>query len=360
VLLLCACRLNFDERASGDGGIDGDAPVLADASVDVAPGCFGVAPLAICPPGTPSGNRSLVPSLNTDTDCDFVEAQMTGPPMCVVAADRIAINVGVTVVVSGSRPLVLLAGTSLQIAGTLDVASHHAGPRGPGTNGMCASPGGGASATSGGGGGGAGGMGTRGGNGGAGTTGFAMGGGGSPVRTPSFLDAGCRGGPGGDGGAGEDGGVAGEGGGAVYLLAPMLQLDGVINASGGGGGGGDPNAGGGGGGSGGMIVIHASTLVATPTSTLLANGGGGGGGADATTPGLPGGEGAAAMALTPPPGGAGGGFAGSAGGAGGAGTSAGGNAGFGARAAGGGGGGVGIIRILAGGPFAGVASPPVQ
>jgi len=52
------------------------------------------------------------------------------PDVCLIEADTIAVSANVRV--TGTRPLVLVATTSIDIAATLDVASHGLSQPGPG------------------------------------------------------------------------------------------------------------------------------------------------------------------------------------------------------------------------------------
>ena len=88
-----------------------------------------------------------------------------------------------------------------------------------------------------------------------------------------LVRGGCAGQSGGAHPAGK--GLGGPGGGAVYLIAPLIQVTGTINASGAGGGGGVGGryTGGGGGGAGGLIAFDTTNLVAS-TAFIVAHGGG--------------------------------------------------------------------------------------
>ncbi len=282
----------------------------------------------------------------------------TAAEVCVVAATRIEIAAGITLRATGPRPLLLLATTgTIQILGTLDVASHIGGTTGAGFDpDPVKCPRGTAPTDSTSGGGGYGGtFGGAGGNGGRsvnrGLAGVAV----TTLTVPTTLRAGC----GGANGARTGFGAGGAGGGAVELNSASIQIVGVIDASGAGGGGGTTNdAGGGGGGSGGMIVFLTAQLQFGPATQVFAQGGGGGGGA--------GGSGAATSGMDPTTASvaapAGDGFHGAGGtfGAGGVG----GTTGVGAIAqdgdligGGGGGGGAGVIKTLDL-PSSGAVVPP--
>ncbi len=319
--------------------------------------CFGTGNFRVCLPTAPNGNKNLSGTFNTDGgSCEA--AQPVGwtanqPAACFVVANTITVtNAGLNV--TGSRPLVLVAATSINVIGVLDASGNGAvdGPAGPSSLCNNPSPVAESSATGGGGGAGASFM-TKGGNGGDGNN-SANDADGSNAQTadtvdPAILRGGCRGGDGGTG-PGEAGGGGGAGG-AVYLVAPSITIGGTIDVSGSGGRGAAPaGGGGGGGGAGGMIFLDASTTL-TFSGTLMSNGGGGGQGADLDTTGQSGGDPTAALTAAP------GGNAGNAGGAGGNGFRTGaaataGTDGAAIKGAGGGGGGGGFIKStksLAGG-----------
>jgi hypothetical protein len=259
----------------------------------------------------------------------------------------------------GSRPLILVAVSTITVAATLDVASHRvsgqhgAGSPSPECTFGTLPPGGN-------GGGGAGGsFGGRGGDGGGAT---ARGIAGTPT-VPTEIRGGCPGQRG-----ASLGGVSvsqfGAGGGAIYLIAnESITITGTINASGAGASatgfsGGGTGLGGGGGGSGGMIGLDAAILDIS--GRVFANGGGGAGGT-----GGGGGNGGSfgqdpSAPLVAAPGGIANNNAGP-GGAGAASTTLDGQVGFNGAGGGhgGGGGGAGVIRVF--GTMTGVnnsISPP--
>jgi hypothetical protein len=264
--------------------------------------------------------------------------------ICAIVAGTITIEAGHTLSATGSRSLALFADT-INIQGTVDVASHAVGLRGPRSNTAGCNPGTPPSDN------------TFGGNGGNFGTEGGLGGNepdnaeGSTIGT-NLLRGGCDGLPG--RGISLAGKTAGASGGAVWIASDMGELtlgdSAVINASGAGGLGGDLAHGGSGGGSGGLIVLQSTAIAISPTSNaqIFANGGGGGGGGSTSQPGTDGGDPADASSG----GAAGGGGAGSgAGGTGGQGyhdtgtLNAAGDPGQSATT-GGGGGGAGIIRIV--------------
>jgi len=276
----------------------GTNDAAVDASIDVPPPpppdaqqCFGSI-LSIC--FNSGGDVPTTPTVLTgdiSTDDPLVCNQHTrqSTAYCVVTGMGITIAAGTTIRAYGSRPLVLLSTTTVDLAGTLDASSTSiataAHPTGPGVfpNPACAVGTVSADGNSGGFGG------SFGGKGGNGymldsavlpTAGLA-------IAFPP-LRAGCPGGAGSTTTSNTTAGAGGNGGGAVAIIASSIALSGTINASGAGGlGGPAEKAGGGGGGSGGMIVLDASTItVSGATYALYANGGGGGQGGASSSGGL--------------------------------------------------------------------------
>jgi hypothetical protein len=258
-------------RLQDGGGSPGDA---SDAMVGDAPACYGTTGYLLCYQHPPTGTVPLMGTMDTTAGasmCSAVPASWTaGGQMdaCVIAADTITI--GSNLRVTGARPLVLVAATSITIAGTLDLSNHGAGSGSvkcssmDGANGMTSPviPGGAGAGGS---------LETPGGNGGASSSASGSTCGAQLNHLP--LRGGMDGGTGGSCQAGTASG--GHGGGAVFLAAgTSITVDGVINVSGGGGAGGTYYAGGAGGGSGGMIALYAPSISAN--GTLMANGGGGG------------------------------------------------------------------------------------
>jgi hypothetical protein len=333
VVLASGCRQLWGLSATP--GLESDAAI--DAPVDIAselpPNCYGsFGSMPYCLGSAPVNDFKITALTTIDTG-DAQACTKVIADQCVIAARSIEIDARFAP--TGSRPLVMIATTSIVISalGMLDVASH-AGTTGPGSNAAdCGAPMG-----PGMGGGGAGGsFAARGGNGGNGELGN---GGGAAVASapPRDLRGGCA------GGIGEiNGGAPGDGGGAVYLIANDMRIDGQLDASGAGGGGAKTNPrGGGGGGSGGMIVLEAAVFEIA-SGVIFANGGGGGGASGNNNAGIDGSDPAGVMAA---PGGnganAGDGGAGSSGADGTNGQSSA------LTAGGGGGGGAGVIKTFGG------------
>jgi hypothetical protein len=258
-----------------------DAAALPDARL-----CLGSGTWELCFTGAvPTAPVTLSGAINTDTSTLCSTAvEWTSPAQpaaCVIVGNGITVAsmFGVAVAATGSRPLVLLSTSSIQIVSSLEVASHVTGVVGAGAQSIACGvfPQQPTSSTSGGGGAAGGSFLSSGGKGGSGGNGAPPGLAAQAVVTPSVLRGGCRGQTGGDGAAGTGGG-SGKAGGAIYLLASgSIRVNATINASGAGGSAAMTAGGGGGGGSGGMIVLAAPSITSS-NGRLMANGGGGGGG----------------------------------------------------------------------------------
>jgi hypothetical protein len=369
VLLVVIFGCNFHEgvapHGSGDGGPDvvggggddggGSGSDAMGSGSDAGMTCLGSAPLAFCLATPPTTGVTVSGNIDTGNMADTVcnAGALTGK-VITINGTRVCAFIGTTVhvpsgsvIVNGSRPLVLAATDTVTIDGTLDL-SGNANQQ----SSQCNTTGvNGGNESMGGGGGAGGSFGTVGGNGGAGTAGGGTGTAGvatAAAPTPvDMLRGGCRGGTGGT--AQGTAGTGGEPGGAIYLVATnQITVNGTINASGHGGGGASKNDGGGGGGSGGMIVFASAMVRGVSGTKIFANGGGGGGGG---TAGGNGGGGPGGDPSTPNAA-AGGGSHNTPGTVGGAGAymstaavNAGGAASFGGGGAGGGS--VGVIRVLA-------------
>jgi len=300
VVLLAGCNsiLGIESFAPDAAAVDDQ--VIDESTVDSAP----FVPLHLTPetgaPGTGDlklgGGTIDTTALSYGAEVDGVvfEAVEPGGPELAVLRVRSLVVDGTTVV-TGSRPLVIVASGDITISGALDASARRAIP-GPG----------GAAPSSGDG---------QGGDGahtglfrdsGGGGAGFGTDGGdGGDARCPNNMCPPLAGGSGGMGGGdlvallrgGSGGGVpamiacgqatAGAGGGAIQLSTPgsiTVLVDGQLLAGGGGGGGGvncmqtGMNWGAGaGGGSGGAIVLQGFMVVVA--GTVAANGGAGGSGA---------------------------------------------------------------------------------
>ncbi|HEY0251436.1 MAG TPA: hypothetical protein VGC41_07900, partial [Kofleriaceae bacterium] len=331
-----------DDDGSGSGsGSGSDMGSGSGSGSDMGSGsgsstCFGDAPVIVCPKTLPTNDYSGGTTLfDTDTAC--MELSPANDAVCVIGG-KTAKFTG-TFIAFGSRPLVVLSLTTIDVGGELSVSSTSV-RRGAGSdpaNAGCT----GTDPTADGGGGYGGSFGSVGGNGPGATDGAA-----GPIITPTTLRGGCP------GGAGKPASIAqlGHGGGAVALIAcTSISVLGSVDAAGEGGGGGAATNGGYGGGAGGMIVFNTPTLTVDTTTHIYANGGGGGGGGASMV--AFGGTGKTAVDETD--GGAFGGGGGGTGGDGGKGDSVlgghdllDGRAGTGGGANGGGGGGMGVITVL--------------
>jgi hypothetical protein len=365
---------SFCVGATNDGDT-GDGP-----RPDSEPGCFGVGLLhdiCVMPPPTTdvviATDRTIDTAMVGNNNCDTIVAQPGGgPSLCVVAGASITMTSTAKLVGIGANPLLLVATNTIDIAGTIDVASRLSTPVqiGAGADMTCNSPAGAnATVNEGAGAGGAGGsFATAGGGGGNGRQPGTntQGANASAALTVSTFRGGCGGGDGGEADGGGGDGVGGLGGGAVYLIAgTSITIAGVVNASGSGGAQGTDglgaSGGAGGGGSGGMIGLDAPAI--TVTGQLFANGGGGGGGGGSqpNNHGQPGQT--STTALVAAQGGSGGTGGGGRGGNGSVLATEAANGGNGSNpycGGGGGGGGAGIIRVFGVAPasLGGMISPP--
>ncbi len=220
---------------------------------------------------TMTGELSLGGAL--EATVGTVVEQSDGSELFVVATQEFYISAGATLVVTGSRPVAIVATGLIQIEGSLSVSANGA------TSGPTAQcdTGNGQEHQGTGGGGGGGGFVTLGGNGGVPDFDeWALGGAIAQDDDLVPLRGGCRGGKG-QGSLGVSGGA----GGALQLVSgTSITVLGVVEAAGGGGGGGTgigEQGGGGGGGSGGAILLQAP-LVDSDGGVLSVVGGGGGGG----------------------------------------------------------------------------------
>jgi hypothetical protein len=338
------CEPTSSDAGAGPGDGNGDGPAGAF--------CYGGGLVLACFASAPTGDLELTGAIDTDTDPRC--ATLAGA--CAIAADRIAVQ---AVTVTGSRPLVIVGVSGVQVSATLDASSH----RSPASVGPAANPAACATTTPSqvttyGGAGGS--FTTRGGRAGAETGGSmdpALPG---PIAAADSLRGGC---PGFAGGGGlmdlvGTGGPGGSGGGAVDLISiAEIDVTGTIDASGAGGAGGGSNlelaGGGGGGGAGGLIGLDAPLIIVA--GQVFANGGGGGAAGDTKEPGVPGAD--PSSASSPAAGGSLTGATGGTGGSGSVGSGAGGD-GTDGVSGGGGGGGAGAVRVFPPRDLAGKISPP--
>lgn len=229
----------------------------------------------------------------------FVYTQDGGISTTVLPMAGFELQADSTLIISGSRPLIVAVFGNTSIHGVIDARSFNGGGRiGPGGNwsGCGLMNGGNALGSAGGGGAGFGTAGARGGGTGLGDGGLA---GTNPTLSP--LTGGCVGGRGHDSSNRYEA-PGGPGGGAVQITTSgVLTVSGTISSSGAGGLGGaqlDHN-GGGGGGSGGAILLEGLQLWLSSSAKLTCNGGAGGGGReDSAGLGVPGQDGALATALS--------------------------------------------------------------
>jgi hypothetical protein len=257
----------------------------------VAQTCLGPDGWSACFRTIPKGDHVLPTELDTSTSSTNCSAtpdswlESGQPDACFFVGEHVVVSE--PVVVTGSRPLVIVASTiDVEPTGSLDAGSYSLRMvRGAGSPSEKCRPVAQEATTSAahiGGGGAGGSFVSGGGDGGDADNSAALGGRAAPVTgaTPATLRAGCDGERGGEGTT--LAGIPGAGGGAVYLLAgTAININGYINASGApggsgiGGGSGGYHNGGSGGGSGGMIVLFAPTITAATGVGVIAAGGAG-------------------------------------------------------------------------------------
>jgi hypothetical protein len=362
-LIVAACgypplaRLDGDANGAGGEGVPPDAQACF-GSFDLEKICFSIVPST---PLTLSGDTPI--STDDPAMCDPNNDRKG--QYCVIAGVGFTLPAGKTIRAFGSKPLVLLSTTTIDLQGGVDVSSRNAGVMNTGAG---ANPAGSCTVTTA----------ATGNSGGFGGSFSGRGGDGEPVdgsrgmapaaaSFPTILRGGCPGGSGATTSGTATAGVGGNGGGAVAIIAAVrIDFNDKINASGAGGLGGSPErSGAGGGGSGGMIVLDAPSIVPGASGQIFANGGGGAEGGAGTASGgtasmgLPGGESTAPKT----PGTRGGGGAGGDGGDGGDGSAGSSLAGVNAggtsqRDGGGGAGGGGAGFVYAPGVAAAMVAPP--
>jgi hypothetical protein len=291
LLLTSGCRQIFgldapggfpdgNDQAGADSG-GSDANQLSDGSSL----CFDRPEigLAACLAALPTMPVTVPIGVSIDsggsTYC--VPLMTSSVPMCVVAGTSVTVASGVVARVTGALPIVVFSTGPIDIAGTIDVASHtsNGSTAGAGANdASCGTTAGGVSGS-----GGAGGsFTTSGGDGAKGALPGAQPGVAQPAVTAvTTFRGGCGGGLGSLGAA-----EVASGGGVIALISrAQITIDGLVDASGGGGPGAAVSSHGGyGGGSGGMIVLVTPNAIAG-NGSVRAHGGGGGGGSSQSTAG---------------------------------------------------------------------------
>lgn len=273
MVAVVGCRFDLpavtDAASSADGPLDAASVVCYGATSGLVKPCF---------PAALTDTVTLPATIDTGTSAlcstTVTSADRSTDNYCVIAGATIRAENAVNV--TGTKPLVLVAGGTIIIDARLDAASHRMPlKRGPGAN-PSSCDAGTQPGTSGGGAGG-----SMIGAGGAGGTdaGGANRGTSGAVQTITTLRGGCSGQKGGTGALGGDGG---NGGGALYLIAEgSIVISAAINASGEGGHGGLQSAGNGGGGAGGggaggMIGLDSPSIMNMGAGVVFANGASGG------------------------------------------------------------------------------------
>ncbi|HET9624315.1 MAG TPA: hypothetical protein VFP84_23245, partial [Kofleriaceae bacterium] len=134
IVFLAACSFQASPQAGPvdtggntggrDAGRDASTPIDAPAVAIDAPQCFGKGLVSVCLKTAPAGTKTMgATNFNTDTGCSETFTQASGPELCVVAAQNIAVTGAVTA--TGARALVLVASESITIndSGAIDVSS---------------------------------------------------------------------------------------------------------------------------------------------------------------------------------------------------------------------------------------------
>lgn len=298
LLLVVGCSFSGPD---GGGGPDGGPGRDGDAEPDAPGPCVswssraGHVPMTCDLPAGPAWTVTSNTTFNT-TNGTYTEGagptgmeitQTGGGQIRVISVASFTVAPSATLRVVGSRPLLVLSWSTINVAGIIDVSSVRSGSMtslGAGANRMGCDTGDNGQGNQDSGGGGGGGFhlgGGKGGNGDGGNTNGGPGGGSTP--RPAIVVGGCRGG---NGGSGSSAGQAGASGGAIQLTAKVsIQLTDTaqISAGGMGGQGGQGDGGGGGGGAGGFIGLDAPTVTTISGALLASNGGGGGTGCDGNT-----------------------------------------------------------------------------
>lgn len=358
-----ACLFNpRTGQACDAGNTAGPATCTAGFNcVAATPPLFPYVPSNFTEPQVPTTDGGVVFTVSCNTTIDssntpsITSSCLSMPPFglitpsggestLVLGVNSLTVNIGQTLTIQGSRPVIFAVLGNVLINGT--VRARNAG----GTSAACGNGGAGTDVGSGNGvgGGGGGGFGSAGGVGGlGGGAGAGPAGGVNGAVGLKPLRGGCNGGN----GFATGGAAGGAGGGAIQISATgSVTLNGTITAPGRGGAGAANSGGksGGGGGSGGALLLEGATVALGGASHLTAQGGGGGEG-EGGNAGNPGADGLELFILPA----AGGFFGSTAGGNGGAGATRDAVAGPGLDGssnndgAGGGGGGVGRVRINA-------------
>src|SRR5690242_1296849 len=125
VALLVVSACGFAPAGKTDGHVGSDGTIGTEQSLPV---CYGTGlGVQVCPATPPASALMLIGTKTYDTDMGSQDcATLIGPTMndyCVVAGKSITING--FVYAHGTRPLLLLSLTTLDVFGTIDVASHN-------------------------------------------------------------------------------------------------------------------------------------------------------------------------------------------------------------------------------------------
>src|SRR5687768_14876240 len=125
----CRQLFGIDDTTVGDDGPDAGDPSTPDATPPVD-ACMldPIGSVDPCALGTPEVNMILDGMLATDTDPRCRSYSIPGGvTACAFYADGITVPEGASLIVTGSRPLLLVSTSDIAIDGQLDVSSHVAG-----------------------------------------------------------------------------------------------------------------------------------------------------------------------------------------------------------------------------------------
>ena len=260
--LLAGCGYPSLAPLTGDAGSNNVIDGRSDGPTADAQQCFGDAIFNMCFAQPLDGMIHFAATVSIDTDSASMCDTLT-PDACVLSAGTITLDESATVTATGSRALVLVAGTTVSIDGKLDAGSYANGPAGAAADPescvlatLASNAGGGAGGS----------FGSVGGNGGDDSNGHD----GATAAGSASLS--LRGGCPGNSGAGQGAGNGGHGGGAIWIVAgTAIEVSGSIFAPGAGGdNGGLGPSGGCGGGAGGLVGLDAPTVKSPGKSMRMA------------------------------------------------------------------------------------------
>ena len=121
-----------DSNPATDGVVHLDGTAITDGTFT---NCFGASIVHVCLPNPPTNTIDIASAISTDgASCVASDT----PGVCVLAADTITLGFIQRIYVTGTRPLVLIGKTSIDIEGRLDLGSYRGGSIGAGSRATCA------------------------------------------------------------------------------------------------------------------------------------------------------------------------------------------------------------------------------